>query len=50
MKTKAVKRAEAVNRMKSYKWENSKAKRTGKLTREEWANQLQASIEKLQSK
>lgn len=35
-KTKEQKRQEAVARAKDYKWENSKAKRTGSMTREQW--------------
>jgi len=36
MKTKSEKREEALERLKNSSWENSKAKRLGTKTKEEW--------------
>ena len=36
MKTKQRKREEALERARHYTWENSRAKRLGTKTREEW--------------
>ncbi len=35
-KTKEQKQKEALERAKSYNWDNSKAKRKGTMTQEEW--------------
>jgi len=35
-KTKEQKRNEAIKRAKSYTWDNSKAKRKGTMTQDEW--------------
>lgn len=36
MKSKQQKREEALERAKHYTWENSKAKRKGTMTKEQW--------------
>lgn len=45
MKTKAQKRAEAVERLKLATYDNSKAKRLGTLTKDEWEARRQKILE-----
>ena len=47
MKTKAVKRAEAVERLRASRYEDSKAKRKGTLTREEWEERKNNELRRL---
>ena len=45
MKTKQKKREEALERAKHYKWENSRAKRKGTMTKEQWEARKHSSGE-----
>lgn len=40
-------RHEAIERMRSYSWSDSKAKRTGSATKEQWSNALAREISRL---
>jgi len=47
MKPKVVKRQEALERLRRSLWENSKAKRKGTKTKEEWETYKEELMEKL---
>lgn len=49
MKTLRQKRDEALERLKNYKWEDSKAARLGTRTKEQWDKAQKKLKEKLES-
>lgn len=49
MKSKSIKQAEALQRLKSSTYANSKAKRKGTATEEQWQAAKDAQIERLES-
>lgn len=48
MKSKTQKREEALIRLRSSNWDDSRAKRLGSQTMEEWADSKQARIDELE--
>jgi len=47
-RSQAERRAEALERVKASTFDNSRAKRTGSLTREEWNARKEADIRRLE--
>lgn len=49
-RSKSERRAEALERLRNSRFENSRAKRTGSQTKEEWQQQKDAEIRRLEEK